>query len=279
MAYKSILAVITQESDVDATIAAVLPIISANGAHLDVLCVGVDHTQTGYIAAGGIAYVSQETQEFALEAAHGIEVAVKARLAGETISWASETTLAQIGALTTIVAHRAKFSDLVILPRPYGKTASEDAPVVLEAALFEGHAPVMVVPVGLTPELPFKHIVVAWNQSAEALAAIRAALPLLVPAESVDIAIIDPARHGVGTTDPGAELAMMLSRHGARAKVSVLAQTLHRVADEIRQHVTDVGGDLLVMGAYGHSRFREAILGGATRDMLENSEVPVLLAR
>jgi nucleotide-binding universal stress UspA family protein len=67
-------------------------------------------------------------------------------------------------------------------------------------------------------------------------------------------------------------------RHGVRAEVSVLARTLPRVSEVLARQVRDLDAGMLVMGAYGHSRFREAILGGATRDMLEAAEVPVFLA-
>jgi nucleotide-binding universal stress UspA family protein len=70
----------------------------------------------------------------------------------------------------------------------------------------------------------------------------------------------------------------MLARHGVRADISILAKTMPRVSDVLARHVRETEGDLIVMGGYGHSRFREAILGGATRDMLEIAEVPVLMA-
>jgi nucleotide-binding universal stress UspA family protein len=70
----------------------------------------------------------------------------------------------------------------------------------------------------------------------------------------------------------------MLSRHGIKAEVTVLAKTMPRVSDVLLRHVTDENADMLVMGAYGHSRFREAIMGGATRDLLEKAKVPVFLA-
>ena len=69
-----------------------------------------------------------------------------------------------------------------------------------------------------------------------------------------------------------------LRQHGVKAEVSVLAKSLPRVSDVLARQVRDLDADLLVMGAYGHSRFREAILGGATRNMLEQAEVPVFLA-
>jgi nucleotide-binding universal stress UspA family protein len=123
-----------------------------------------------------------------------------------------------------------------------------------------------------------KRVVVAWNESSEAMAAIRRALPMLQSASEVNVCIIAPERHGSDTSDPGAELSRMLSRHGVKVEVTILAQTLPRVSEVIARHVADTDADMLVMGAYGHSRFREAILGGATRNMLEHAAVPVFMA-
>ena len=118
----------------------------------------------------------------------------------------------------------------------------------------------------------------AWSESIAALAAVRASLPFLTKADVVDIAIIDPPAHAADRSDPGGALAEMLSRHGVRGDVSVLAKTMPRISDVLCRHCEDKDADMLVMGAYGHSRFREAILGGATRNMLEVSEVPILMA-
>ena len=123
-----------------------------------------------------------------------------------------------------------------------------------------------------------KRVVIAWNQSAEAMSAVRQSLPILKAADLVNIAVIDPPQHGAERSDPGGMLCQMLVRHGVKAEVSVLARTLPRISDVLARHVRDMNADLLVMGAYGHSRFREAILGGATRNMLEKAEVPVLMA-
>jgi nucleotide-binding universal stress UspA family protein len=186
--------------------------------------------------------------------------------------------VAQSASVTTIVARRARFSDLVVLPKPYGEDLPADAPVVVEAAMFQGHAPVIVLAEGAPPVLTPETVVIAWNDSPEALAAVRRALPLLVAAKKVSICIVAPERHGSETADPGAELSKMLTRHGANVEVCLQPQTLPRVSEVIARHVEDIDADLLVMGAYGHSRFREAILGGATRNMLEHAKVPVFMA-
>ncbi len=106
----------------------------------------------------------------------------------------------------------------------------------------------------------------------------RAALPLLKAADLVNIAIVDPSSHGPERSDPGGALSQLLSRHGVKTEVSVLAKTMPRVSDVLNRHVRDTDADMMVMGAYGHSRFREAILGGTTRNMLEQAEVPVFMA-
>ena len=110
------------------------------------------------------------------------------------------------------------------------------------------------------------------------MTATRRALPLLKQADAVVITVIDPPAFGPERSDPGGLLCQMLVRHGVKAEVSVLAKSLPRVSDILARQVRDLDADLLVMGAYGHSRFREAILGGATRNMLEQAEVPVFLA-
>ncbi len=280
MAYKSLVTIATNVHRIPGTIAAAAKVAAANDGHLDVLCLGVDRTQVGYSYVGAGAAILQVALDRAEAEARTLEEAAKAAIASETPSLRSsvEAAMTQLGALTDIIAQRARFADLVILPRPYGKDDGAEAEAVVEAALFEGQAPVLVLPdTGLMTATP-KRIVIAWNQGREAMAAVRRALPFLKQADLVDITVVDPAAHGPERSDPGGLLCQMLVRHGVRAEVSVLARTLPRVSDVLARHVRDVDADMLVMGAYGHSRFREAILGGATRNMLEQSEVPVFMA-
>ena len=107
---------------------------------------------------------------------------------------------------------------------------------------------------------------------------IRAALPLLRAAEIVHVVVIDPPVHGPNRSDPGGLLSQYLARHGVKVEIDVLSKTLPRVSDVLLRHVTDMDANMVVMGAYGHSRFREAIFGGATRYMLEQATVPVFIA-
>jgi len=281
MAYKTVLTVATSADRTDMAISGAAALAAAHDAHLDILALGVDRTQVGYSYIGTGAVILQAAVERAEQEAKDVETAVRKAVAAQSpaLRWTSEAAVTQLGALTDIVAQRARFADLVVLPRPYGAGQGSESEAVIEAALFEGRAPVLVLPdSGAGRAAAPKRAVVAWNQSAEAMAAVRKALPLLKQADLVNIAVIDPPQHGPERSDPGGMLCQMLVRHGVKAEVSVLARTLPRISDVLARHVRDQNADLLVMGAYGHSRFREAILGGATRNTLEQAEVPVLMA-
>lgn len=280
MAYKSIFTVATNEALVPMAVSSAARIAEANDGHLDILALGVDRSQVGYSYVGSGAAMMQVALERAEAEARSLEKAAMAAVAGESLDLRSgvEAAVAQIGAVADLVATRARFADLVVMPRPYGKDQGVEAEAVVEAALFEGQAPVLILPGEPLATAAPKTVVIAWNQSREAMAAVRRALPFLKAADLVDITVVDPPNHGPERSDPGGMLCQMLVRHGVRAEVSVLAKTLPRVSDVLARHVRDRNADLLVMGAYGHSRFREAILGGATRNMLEQANVPVLMA-
>ncbi len=279
MAYKSILTVLSDQSQLD-QLGAAQAICRQQDGHLDILCLGLDLSQPGYYFPGGAPYVFQEGLELAEKELDALTNKVKDHLAGLTdLRWNTEAAVTQSGSVTNLVGMRARYADLAVMARPYGDGAAATAELAIEAAMFEGGCPVLVVPPqGLTDFSP-NRVLIAWNQSSEAMTAIRRALPLLRQADCVEIAIIDPNRAGIEGDDPGSALAQMLTRHGVKAEIAIIARTIGAVSDEINRRALDTDADMIVMGAYGHSRFREAILGGATRNMLEKSALPVFMAR
>lgn len=195
----------------------------------------------------------------------------------------------------------ARHADLAIVgqaaPEQRGSAAGFPAEVLTESG-----CPVLVVPHGARPNssiavstagvaspggpAPGRNILIAWNASKEAARAVREALPLLAQAERVTVAIFDADLHPAGLGDaPGADLIAWLARHGVTAEV-VLAQTPRQgllkragdVGEALLVLAGDRGCDLLVLGAYGHSRLRETLLGGVTRTVLEGMTLPVLMA-
>ena len=282
MTYKSILTVVLSPKDAEAQILAAAQIAKATDGHLDILALGVDHARLGYAYIGAGAMLMAETIDRAEDDARAAEAAARKALdkLGLDLRASIETLAVQTGSLTDVVAAAARFADLVVLPLPYGEGRGLDSETVIEAALFDGRAPVLILPDGTVPTglATPKRVMLAWNQSNEALVATRAALPLLKSADLVNVTVVAPPSHGPERSDPGGMLAEFLVRHGAKAEVSVLALNLPRVSDVLNRHAEDIGADMIVMGAYGHSRIREAVLGGATRAMLERTTIPVLMA-
>lgn len=278
MAFRTITTVLTDTEINAASMSTAMELARRLNIHLDVLCLGIDRTQPGFYYAGANAMIVQDNLTQAREDSVALEQHATALLKGSPFPWAATAISAQMVALNGLVAHRTRFSDLVVLPRPYGPGRGHDCEAITEAAMFEGDVPVLIQPDDTAFPEDIKTVLVAWNESTEALRAVRAALPFLQQAENVNIAIVDPPQHGPERSDPGGSLSQMLSRHGVRPEVSVLSKTLPRVCDVLIRHAGDIGADLIVMGAYSHSRFRESILGGATRNMLELARVPVLLA-
>ena len=278
MGYKSISTFLASSAEIDATLPAAIAFAQAQDAHLAACMLGVDMTPAGGFYMGASPLLLQETLDRAQRDAQALEALARKALGAGTMRWSAESAVVQFGGLPAMVGLRARFSDLVIQSRPYDGQALPTQEAVIEAALFEGNAAVLVTPEPrLQPDFA-KRIVVAWNQSNEALNAVRRALPLLRQADLVTIAIVDPPVHSPERSDPGGLLTQMLARHGVRCEVSVLAKTLPRVSDVLMRFMVDADAGLLVMGAYGHSRLREAILGGATRNVLEHAERPVFLA-
>jgi nucleotide-binding universal stress UspA family protein len=278
MAYKTLFSVITDTALAGPVLDQAIAMATALDAHLDVLCMGLDRTQTGFYYAGANALILQETITRAQEEARAVEAHVRKILSASDVRWSLDSGVAQLADMGRHVAQRARFSDLVILPKPYGDRRGVELEPILESAMFDGAAPVLMVPEAGPVLTAPRRILLAWNESDEALAAARTALPLLIGAETVRITVIDPPAHSPTRSDPGGLLSQYLSRHGVSCEIDVLSKTMPRVSDVLMRHAADIEADLIVMGAYGHSRFREAILGGATRNMLEHAKIPVFLA-
>ncbi len=138
--------------------------------------------------------------------------------------------------------------------------------------------PVLIVPYAGTFDTVRHRVVIAWNGSQEAARAVRASIPLLRQADLVQVVVFNPEvgldAHG---EDPGADIALFLARHDVKVDVSWQI-TESDIGNAILSHVADVNADLLVMGGYGHARFREILLGGVTRTILRSMTVPVLMS-
>ena len=249
------------------------------GAHLHVVCAGVDMTDPGFYYAGAQAVAVQENLEVAEDAARQLDAQVRGRLEREEIPWDLETVTVMHNGLSPFLGDHMRFFDLAILPAPYGAGRSAVDVAAFESCLFAADLPVLVVPEGVEWSGSPRRMMIAWDDGAEALAAARAAAPLASAAERTEVVVIDPPLQGRERSDPGGRLAQKLARAGAKVEVTVAARTCPDIADQLQRQARETAADLIVMGAYGHSRLREAVIGGVTRSMLRSAALPILMAR
>lgn len=278
MTYSAIATVLHRPEQSPAALEAAISFARKHDAHLHVLCLGIDQTEAGYYYAGAQAYAVQQNFEHAQQLAQEVEASALARLEVEDIKWDIRSMTVMPGGLAGVLSNTMRFFDLMFLRAPYAAKHSDLDRQIFETSLFSAGAPVMIVPDAAKTDCSFERIMVAWDDGQQALASVRAARPLIVQADMAEIVIIDPAPHGPDRSDPGGRVATYLARSGASADIAIMARSLPTVSAQLLQTATDRQMDLIVMGAYGHSPLREAILGGATRDMLRTTTVPVLMA-
>lgn len=278
MTIATVMTIVSQDEQIESLIPQAAALAERLDAHLEVLVLGIDEVQMGYYFAGADAIVQQRTLDMAREEAERMTEAARKVAERDATRWDVHGAVAQYGALNDIVARTTRYADIVVLSAPYAEDARPRHETILESTLFSGQAPVLVLPEGGLPENFLGQVVIGWNDGSEALQSVRFAMPLLREAELVHIAVIDPPERGPDRAEPGRSLATMLDRHGVKAEVALLPKSHPRIAQVLQEYAEDVGAGLIVGGAYGHSRFRQAILGGATRDLLSGMKVPILLA-
>lgn len=155
-----------------------------------------------------------------------------------------------------------------------------DGKQLLEALLLESGRPTLVVPSSGTFETLGTRAVVAWNGSREAARALHDAIPFLAGARVHILCAHTATENARPDATPVAHAAQLLERHGAAVEIEHgPGGTDMRVGELILTRASDFGADLVVMGAFGHGRMRERVLGGVTRTLLDSMTVPVMFSR
>jgi len=188
--------------------------------------------------------------------------------AGTTISWREE-----LGREDEVVALRGRVADLTVVGRPM-RDAPLPSPITLEAALLETGRPIVITPPGGSPTIG-THCAVAWEGSTEAARAIAGALDILGKAQRVTIIT------GVGSAEPPLppeDCRDYLAWHGIRSEVHRFDPGNVEIGHALLAEAVKVQSDLLIKGAYSQSRLKQMILGGRTRHIIANTQIPVLLA-
>ena len=172
------------------------------------------------------------------------------------------------------LARAARAADIVVVGR-HGPADSDPGPMGVPAGalLMEVGRPVLVAPPGVEC-IAAKRVVVAWKDTREARRAVHDALPFLTRADEVHVVVAGPGADREGAGD----VAAYLSGHGVTVTTHLLHKPEIGAADEILRFAQREDADLVVMGAYGHSRLREWVFGGATRDILTTTPVCCLMS-
>lgn len=194
-----------------------------------------------------------------------------------THEWRTDDSSFDANVADAVINH-ARSADLVIVSQGGQNPWIDDVP---ERVALESGRPTLVVPQEGDFEQIGKDVTIAWKPTKEAARAAFDSLPILKNAERVRILTVtetgDSQSDGSNRTSSD-ELASSLLRHGVHAETETVAQDDLSVANRLLVHTRRKYQDLIVMGVYGHSKFREFILGGVSRDVLQNTKVPVLLA-
>ena len=252
-----------------------------HGAHLTGLHV-IDIPSVNYFYGAAMPFVPANPEDIvdriraeAMAAAGPVEAAFRDCLRRNAIE--GEWRTAE-GILPVTVGLHARYADLCVVGQP-NAYEPQDADGVTVAAVMTSGRPVLAVP--FAGEFPTvgERVLVAWNASREAARALHDALPLLIGAKQVTVLAINPHRGIGGDGDvPAADIALHLARHGLKAEAA------HTVAKDISDgeallsYAADLGADLSVAGAYGHSRARELVFGGVTQTLIAEMTAPVLLS-
>ena len=272
MSIKSIVA-LADGNDLHSVLSAAVSLTARLSGRLDVLHIKADPYDMIPIGVEGMTGdMIEEITDVARKAIEERRVQAKAEYdrvcasSGQSVHWKEV-----VGRSAQMLSIASRFSDLLVLAQP-----EKNSPATLfdavDAAMFETGRPLVLIPFGVSSVIG-NRIMIAWNGSTQAALAVTAALPLLHLAGQVDIVQIGD----IGKDAPVSELALYLSLHGIKTQTHAIDLGIRDIGGALIDAAERFECDLIVMGAYGHSRFRERILGGATRDLLKNSPWPILM--
>jgi len=249
-----------------------------NGAHLSVLLIGLAPpppiaADTVVISDNWAAQSEDAKQELYARGSEIERFLAEAGISAEIKRWLMMEHSIEAG-----TAEHALFADVTFLSRTFPEERGF-ARQVVSGVLFGAGKPIIVAEPRQFGTLSWKTVLVGWDNEKPAARAVAEAIPLLARADNVHILCVDP--DAVSQRDgeaPGWDLATYLARHGVQATVHTQPSGGNPVATVLTEFAEDLGADGLVMGAYGHSRLRQRLLGGTTRNLIETSKLPILMA-
>jgi nucleotide-binding universal stress UspA family protein len=272
MAFKDLLAVVDTAAKDEQFLRDAIAFAAFHGGSLAfVITAAVQVESYGLVAGVPFSYVAD--YEAAIDAKRA-RIEALAQAGGVEVRTIVDPLVA-ISAEATVCA---RYCDAVLFGPADNYLNPATRRLVAETLLFSSGRPVIVLPNGYRPH-NLEHIAIGWNATRESTRALRDATFFAKPGAQIDVLVVDakPSADGHGA-EPGADIARHLARHGFAAEVVAVSRGDRKVADALVLAASERGAGLLALGAYGHSRFREMILGGVTRSLIEGAFVPILFS-
>lgn len=276
MSYRTILVSLDTGRPCPARVALAAQLAAEHGAHLT----GLAPTGTVFMPPDPSGGATGNYVQLSMEALRREAEALAARFREQVAPLglvSSEGRIDVEDPVLSVIVH-ARRADLVVVGQHEPQTDTGIPADLPQQVLMHGARPVLVVPYAGVPTPAGRRVLAAWNGSREAARALADALPLLRRADAVHLVEFLPA--GSGTQPPGPpciDILPWLARHGIAAEAARVPTPID-TGNALLSQAADWAADLIVMGGYGHSRWRETVLGGVTRTVLRQMTVPVLMS-
>jgi nucleotide-binding universal stress UspA family protein len=278
MSYKDLLVHVDDTRSCPARVQAAVDLAVAHEAHLIGVYIVAEPSPAAFVSGYVPPDLMDTLQQHARERAEAALARFTEVASRNQISYETRIDRVLYTAVADALSTNARYADLAIVGQADPDDAEGPSYLPEEVTLASGR-PTLVIPYIGPAKTLGQRVTVAWNASREAARAVNDALPLLERAQGVGVVAVNPSDAPFGHgEEPGADIALHLARHGIEVEVQRIEARDLDVANTILSHIADRGSDLLVMGAYGHSRLRELVLGGVTRTILREMTVPVLMA-
>lgn len=277
MPFKTIFCV-TGVNEGDDALEEVIELCQNTNAHLSVLVVGV--TPTPPLYTYGVLPDNNWAKELTSVEIHAVErgEVVERQIQHAGISADVSIGYCEYAQLDDVIGERARYADVTLIKTNMSNEGYLRDKAIY-GALFHSLKPVLLSPASRIQSFDAKKIMIAWDSGLLATRAVGHAVVQMKNADEVHIVMVDPVATEVANgREPGADLAQYLARHGIKIEVERLTSGGQPIAKILQQHAIDMNADLIVMGAFGHSRLRQLVFGGTTSAMLENLTVPTLMA-
>ena len=278
MSYKTILVYLSDERSAERILKTASALAARNDAHLIGLHVAPIYHVYSTVAIDLTAEILDSQSSALKMESEGLKKIFEDMTENTTATSEWRSIQVNSALVSEAVINHARCADLIVVAQPDPGHDDVSVTRILEQLLVDSGRPVLMIPYIGTHDEIGKNVTLAWNASRESARASSAALPLFKRAEKVTVLWVNPHSEEDDPMDvPGSEIASSLARHGINVVTDYSTTKLPEVGDELLSRIADNGADVLVMGAYGHSRLREFVFGGASRHMLQHMTIPVLM--